>query len=312
MKRIIWRSWSRYEAAWELDRLKNFPMQHQWLNGHEVAPEVNDIYLTTNGYDYRVGGFKKASLYWESYVYLRQEYDRWNVDKRWNHRFHFNPNYYNKPDCSYLGIGTWWKSELPMYEQFRAIKKVEHVFGMVLGWKPTQPIHPADLGHIRSTIVKECRTRSFKYYGTKWPSGDPHYNGEAYVYGAKHSPVKFNDARRLMCGAKFVFATENTYDQNYSVNYLTEKIFHGFLSGSVPIYAGCWNVKDILPGLYIDLRDFNMDIKRVCDHCEKMPDSEYQGYLDRIDEFLHGPKAGAMSCDERFVELDGKIKALWG
>lgn len=312
-KRVVWRSWSRLEAGFELDRMKDLPMQHQWVDGHHVQPQAGDIYLTTNGYDHRQVPCPKATLYAESYVYLRGEYDNWvRNERKWDHRFHFNPKYYGSRRSSQQGIGTWWKCELPLYEELSKNKKIEHTFGMVLGNKGIQKSVPVDFGWFRSKVVDACKASSFRFFGTNWPKETPNYGGEKYVNGARNTPVKFNDARRLMSGAKFVFALENTHDQHYSLNYLTEKIWHGFLSYSVPIYAGAWNVHEMIPpDIFIDLRKFDMDPKKVIDHCEKMSDTEYQGYLDRISEFLHGPGM-QFSCDERFVDLDQKLTKIFG
>ena len=99
---------------------------------------------------------------------------------------------------------------------------------------------------------------------------------------------------------------ENIYDKRFSINYLTEKIFHGFLSCSVPIYLGCWNVEDLVhPNLFIDIRKFS-SIKEVADHCEKMSDLEYKGYLDRICEFIHGPGL-EFTRDRLFQSIDKEL-----
>jgi hypothetical protein len=312
-KRVLWRSWSRLEAGFELERMKSLPMQHEWVNAHQHQPGNGDIYLTTNGYDHKRGPFVSATLYAESYVYLGWEYDRWQKNQnKWHHRFHFNPHYANSPKCTHQGIGTWWKCEMALFEELLKNKRVDHVFGMVLGNKGTKRGKPCDIGWIRAEIVKAGRGRSFKYFGTKWPPGDPNCGGERYIKGHRGTPLKFHDARRLMANAKFVFACENTHDKHYSVNYLTEKIWHGFLSRSVPIYVGCWNVGELIPpNIFIDARKFGLNAKKIMDHCEKMPDSEYNGYLERIEAFLRGP-GQKFTCDERFVDLDRKLVGVFG
>lgn len=311
-RRILWRSWCRLEAGFELERMSQLPMSHEWVNAHEVMPEADDIWLTTNGYDYRQGPFKKASLYAESYQYLRGEYDRYNSDPKWDHRFHFNPHYYTQDRTSQQGIGAWWKQELELFEKTLEKKNPEFTFGMVLSKKPLIKKHPCEFGWFRTEVVNRARSRSFKYFGAGWEKGDPFYGGEVYVHGHRGTPLKFHDARILMTKAKFVFALENIHDDHFSLNYLTEKIFHGFLSASVPIYAGCGNVAELInPNLFIDLRKFDLDVEKVMDFCEKMSDSEYAGYLERIAEFLYGP-AKALTCDERFLELDRKLGKIFG
>jgi hypothetical protein len=312
MHRIIWRSWSSLEAVFELDKLKALPMRNRWVNGHSERPLSGDIYLTTNGYDYKPGPFKKASLYAESFVYLNNHYINFDAHStRWDQRFHFNPYFASKPNCMLQQIGCFWKSELKTYEQIKSKKKIEYIFGMILGRKKPAPICDGDIGFMRHHIIKYGQNRSFKYYGTDWSKDDSHYGGEAYIVGTRNSPVKFNDARSLMANMKFVFAFENCHHKLYSQNYLTEKIFHAFLSHSVPIYLGCWNVEELIPGLFIDLRKFEKNVKLAMDYCEKMPDTEYNGYLERIAEFIDG-RGQAFSCDERFLNLDSKLIKVFG
>ena len=310
-RRIVWRSWSKPEAAFEIERIKGLPFKHTWVDGHKVQPRPGDIYLTTNGYDHRQGPFFSVSWYAESYVYLPQEYDRWSINNaKWDHRFHFNPHYYNLPKCSEIGIHTWWKQEIQLFEQLRQNKEIKHIFGMVLGRKKGKK-RPCDYGWIRSEIVKAGKNRSFKYYGTDWPQGDPNYGGQAYIDGHRGSPLKFHDARKLMKNTKFVFALENTHDNKYSLNYITEKIWHGFLSCSVPVYLGCGNVEKVIPpDIFIDMRKFNNNPVAVMNHCEKMSNEEYQGYIDRIDKFLHGP-GQQFTCEERFLSIDKQLSELF-
>jgi hypothetical protein len=310
---IIYTSWSPLEAQFELDKFKTLPMHNRWINGHNTKPQTNDIYLTTNGFDYKPGPFRKASLYAESFVYLAENYQNYDAHSpKWNHRFHFNPLYATKSNSTLQMIGCYWKSELPMYEDFLKSKKPKYNFGMVLGRKKA-PTSEADIGYLRSEIVTAAKGRSWRYYGTDWFPNDPHYAGESYIAGKRNSPIKFNDARRLMGDSKFVFAFENCHHHKYSLNYLTEKIFHAFLSASVPIYLGCWNVAELLPdGTYIDFRKFDKSVTKVLDYCEAMSESEYKGYQDRIADFIHSPDGQAFSCDERFLDLDRKLLRTFG
>jgi len=308
--RVFWKSWSPLEAEFELDRLQGL-LKNEWVDANkrqDMGPR--DLYLSTNGYYYKSGNFHKACLYWEGYTYLKNEYKNFDRDSRWEHRFHFNPIFANKPRCSLIGIGSFWKRELELFNELKKNKKFDFTFGMVLGFKKKGE-ETSDIGYLRQEIIKAGAGRSFKYYGTGWPSGDPNYGGEAYLTGKRSSPLKFNDARRLMSNIKFVFALENTYDPVYSQGYLTEKIFHGFLSGSIPIYLGCYNIEKLIPpDLFVDLRKFNLNIKSAMDYCEKMSQMEYDGYRERINRWLD-TSGLAFSCEHRFQELDAKITELW-
>jgi hypothetical protein len=183
---------------------------------------------------------------------------------------------------------------------------------MVLSKKPDQKGCDSDYGFFRQKVVDAAKDRSFRYWGKGWNTQDKNYGGETYVNGNRNTPIKFNDARILLEPCRFVFCLENTHDQQYSLNYLTEKIFHGFLSASIPIYLGCCNVTNLIPeDIFIDLRKFNYDIKACMDHCEKMPESEYKGYQERIGKFLEG-KGQEFTCENRFIQLDAMLTKVFG
>lgn len=323
MARIFTRSWSAIEAPFELDKLKKFnsnsansiqdnKFYNEWINAHTDYQKINinDVWLTTNGLENIPGaGFKQISWYAESYIYNKENYDNFETDKRFDLRFHFNPNMCEYPRTLHLPIFTWWENEIELYKETVKNKKPEFNFGMVLAHKPTNRLAfpSCYLGWIRAEIVKAGRGRSMKYYGPGWSKEDPNYAGEAYIAGHARHPDKFHDARILMTKAKFVFAIENTHDNYYSENYLTEKMWHGFISASVPIYVGCCNVEEMIdPSLFIDIRKFNYDISAVMDYCEKMSENEYQGYLSRIGEFLEN-EGQAFTGESVFIQMDRKI-----
>jgi hypothetical protein len=313
MNRVVfWRSWSAGECALELERIKGLPLKRLWVDGHKFPnPTPDDIWMTTNGYDYKPGLFRRASWYAESYNYLRGEYDRYNQDTRFNHRFHFNPNFCKQPNTSFLPIMCWWRQEKELFDKLIKSKPIKYQFGMVLSKKPDLKIYPGDCGQLRTAVVNAARGHSFRYYGCKWDKNDPNYGGEIYVNGTRNTPIKFNDARILMGECKFVFCLENICDQFYSWNYLTEKIFHGFLSASIPIYYGCFNIKDLIdPSLFINLRDFNMDIGKCMNYCEKISETEYKGYQERIGKWLEG-EGQKFTCENRFLELDEKLSQVF-
>ena len=304
--RILWNSWSRIEAEFELGMIKNLPLKRTWLNAYQNAPQPGDIWLTTNGYNHKHGNFKKMTWYAESYTYLPNEYNRYDQNTGlWDLRFHFNPAYYNKPKSRKLAIHTHWREELKRYSEWVDDRNRPYVFGMVAAKKPPMASR-GYIGPFRDKVVEAGRGRSFIHYGPGWDSSKE-YRGQAYIRGNRNHPIKFQDARELMKQCKFVFAIENTYDQVYSMDYMTEKIFHGFLSGGVPIYLGCWNIEKLVPeNCFIDLRKFGLDVRKVMDFCEKMSDDEYDGYLLRINEFLEG-SADGFSCDSRFLEIDSVL-----
>lgn len=312
-KKVFWRSWSHLEAPIELEKIKNLDLKNTWIDAHKHYQQItlDDVWLGTNGIDCIPDvGFNQFSWFAESYIYNKDGYDYFPHDNRFDLRFHFNPNFCEYSNTKQLNIFTWWEKELSLFKETVKNKKPEFNFGMVLAKKPEVRLGNVPscyLGWYRSEIVNKSLKRNFKYYGVGWSKDDPNYLGECYINGDKTNPEKFHDARIFMTKSKFVWSVENTHDLFYSENYLTEKIFHAFLSASVPIYVGCCNIEKLIdPSLFIDVRKFNYDVTKILDYCEKMPESEYQGYLSRIGDFLNG-KGKEFTGEATFKKLDSMI-----
>ena len=103
---------------------------------------------------------------------------------------------------------------------------------------------------------------------------------------------------------RFTFCPENigTVD-----NYITEKIWHAFCNGVIPIYLGPPNVDNYVPKeCYIDLRDYlkkngEVDAQRLFDAINSINTTKFDEYLRKIREFLKSEKARRFS-PEVFTE----------
>lgn len=131
----------------------------------------------------------------------------------------------------------------------------------------------------------------FEFYGRRWdPKKYKSYRGEI---GNKIDVIK---------NYRFSICYENS--QNV-MGYITEKIFDCFTAGNVPIYWGADNVTDYIPkDCFIDRRDFaTLDDLYV--YLKSMKESEYDGYIERIRDFLKSDRAQLFSgehFDQTFVE----------
>ncbi len=86
------------------------------------------------------------------------------------------------------------------------------------------------------------------WYGSK-ELNRPYYKG------------KVENKTERITQSQFLFCPENCYDEYYSWDYLTEKLFDGFVGQAIPIYAGCYNIDSYLPeDLYVDLRKYNNSV----------------------------------------------------
>ncbi|MBI5346654.1 MAG: hypothetical protein HZB76_05895 [Chlamydiae bacterium] len=97
---------------------------------------------------------------------------------------------------------------------------------------------------------------------------------------------------------KFCICYENI--QNLK-GYITEKIFHAFQMGSVPIYLGASNVTDYIPkNCFIDRRDFASN-EELYYFLKSITEKEYEEYIANIKSFLTSEKAKPFS-PENFVK----------
>ena len=88
---------------------------------------------------------------------------------------------------------------------------------------------------------------------------------------------------------RFAISYENARDVP---GYITEKIFDPFLASCVPIYWGAPDITDYVPkDCFIDFRDY-MDHAKLYERLSTMTDSEYLGYLDRIEKFIRSQVDG--------------------
>ena len=67
---------------------------------------------------------------------------------------------------------------------------------------------------------------------------------------------KWKNKIRLLAGFKFVLVFEN---DNRFRDWVTEKLYHAFLAGAVPVYWGASNIEEYLPGNHsaVLARDFD-------------------------------------------------------
>jgi hypothetical protein len=117
--------------------------------------------------------------------------------------------------------------------------------------------HYASIYKLRTSLAEQLYNNGFKvslYGHSRFPL--PCYRG----------PI--NDKLDILKKVRFTICSENTYDELYSTNYLTEKLPHTIFAGCVPIYMGCYNIEDfgINDKSMIDLRkyvnkdQYNIDI----------------------------------------------------
>jgi hypothetical protein len=98
---------------------------------------------------------------------------------------------------------------------------------------------------------------------------------------------------------KFAICYENARD---IPGYITEKIFHCFFAGCVPIYWGPDDITDYIPAnCFIDKRKFTT-YGELYDYISTMADEDYLTYLRNIELFLNSPEVKQFSA-RNFTEV---------
>ena len=96
---------------------------------------------------------------------------------------------------------------------------------------------------------------------------------------------------------RFHICSENTYDQKYSYNYMTEKLPHAFHNGAIPLYMGCYNIEDMVPeNTFIDLRKYvtinNGDIKinnELISVVKNFTEQDFNNYQQAAYDYMKKP-----------------------
>lgn len=91
------------------------------------------------------------------------------------------------------------------------------------------------------------------------------------------------------------------YENAIFPGYITEKIFDALFAGCIPVYLGAPDVAEQIPaGVFIDKRQFK-NYDALYDYLHNMPEAEYLGYRQAIEQFLTGPGIHPFSA-EHFVD----------
>jgi len=126
----------------------------------------------------------------------------------------------------------------------------------------------------------------FELYGEDWEEDFGGYRGFA------------KDKLETLKNFRFYLCFENTKG---SKGYITEKIFHCFATGCIPIYFGANNVEEYIPKeCFIDFLNFS-SYEELCHYLEEFTEEDYKEKLTHIEHFLHSEKALLFS-KENFLQ----------
>lgn len=119
----------------------------------------------------------------------------------------------------------------------------------------------------------------------------------------RHSNSWIEDKLKFLSNYKFTIAMEN----ESAYNYITEKIFHSFLAGSIPIYWGAPNINDFFnPKSFINISDFNTFDDAI--EYVKEVDNNDALYTSYLSEFpIHSKSKLNNITEENIIQFFRKI-----
>ena len=178
--------------------------------------------------------------------------------------------------------------QVPLEEKEKAIcmisgNKVSHV--------------PVELYSKRVEIAAWFHAKApmrFDVYGRPPFPQLPNYLGELDPHTQKFATL----ARYRYC-----LCFENVYDPFWSKGYLTEKLLHCLMCGTVPIYLGCTNIeKYVPPECFIDYRRFQ-DSGELAAFLEGLSDSDCRTYIENIDVWVRAGNLKSFSIHHVYDHL---------
>ena len=104
--------------------------------------------------------------------------------------------------------------------------------------------------------------------------------------------------RKLVSNYKYQFAIENSKNIN---GYISEKLIDCFISGNIPLYSGCKNIKEFITSeAYINLDNFK-NFKQAYDYIINMTNQEEEMIIQAGKDFIEG--SNKKQFDARYNSL---------
>jgi alpha(1,3/1,4) fucosyltransferase len=242
--------------------------------------------------DYHVAKLPKEKVVlfmWEPHLRMRKMYypklhQYFSRVYTWDDDLVDNQHYFK----FYYPVHRWMISEVVPYEEKKFCTMVS---GYVPDLRKYLQKYPEELYSQRMKAIdffEKIGESGFEFYGRGW---------EKTSYQSYRGPC--NDKVSVIKNYRFSICYENCRDVP---GYITEKIFDCFAAGNVPIYWGANNITDYIPkDCFIDRRDFaTLDDLYV--FLKTMSKEDYEGYLDRIREYLQSEQAQLFS-QENFYKI---------
>ena len=173
--------------------------------------------------------------------------------------------------------------------------------------------HPLELYSYRKTIIRwfeKNKIDDFEFYGIGWDklvTSNRYFNfllkklNLNELLSSKYQNYKgfVNDKKDALENYKFCFCFENSINEE---EYISEKIFDCFSSGTVPIYFGSKKINNTIPSDTMILYSEFKNINDLYQYLTSMKKTDYDEIILNIENFLKSKEASIYSI-EHFTEL---------
>lgn len=160
------------------------------------------------------------------------------------------------------------------------------------------------LYHERRNLVKwfiENHPEDFEFYGQGWNKMKSTIQPESWKDFDRQYKGYAKNKKETVKKARFVFAYENSFSKNY----ISEKIWDVMNGGAVPIYLGADDIDTYVPQeCFINKKDFDT-YDKLYDYIKHMSDETYLGYIMCIKNFINAPNEKS-----EITDVDGAVNNL--
>jgi len=168
----------------------------------------------------------------------------------------------------------------------------------------------SELHSKRIEIIKYFGKRNkLKLFGSAWKEYfrfQKEERAELKEVITKLNPTFVDDKVQELSKYKFVVCFENiAFD-----GYVTEKIIHCFIAGTIPIYLGAKDIKKFIPtNCFIDFRNFST-LEKLENYLDKLSNAKIKEYIKNGKKFLESENGKKYSYEVFAQDILNTIKSI--
>ena len=254
----------------------------------------------------------------ESQIYAKSFYGNLHtIPQKFKNRVFFGGMFEHTPDCD---VERNYQSFFPSYDESDIVEPREWQsrdfislvmgnkyysegdlfprkirFKKIVNWAFKKYIYKSKLDkHIQHNQLQDKRLEFVEFFGSKgvlklygkgWDDLDnlPNsWESRLTKIIAALNPNPVDDKFEAISKCKFNLCVENL---RYN-GYVTEKIIHSFITGSIPVYLGAPDIDKFIPkNCFVDVRDFKTN-EELFDFMKNISQEKAQEYIDKGREFI--------------------------